>query len=211
MAIFATAYGAAAFGALRTYAMWYLFYRTYNVSWQLWEIWNWTILELHIGVICANAPALKAFIKKYLEPIRSIASNPRGQFSQAKSSQAQSFQTGSKARSDLSEKSKFFWKNPYGAHGYFSQPTRLSQKSEDELFGCEGIEDHTKHDSIQSERSASRDVELGLVPPRPTHLAPSPQTQRGSLQSVGIVSVYMYDQNEGDETNREMKYMRTRV
>lgn len=212
MAIFATAYGAAAFGALRTYAMWYLFYRTYDVSWQLWEIWNWTILELHIGVICANAPALKAFVKRYLEPIKSIASNPRGKSSQAKSSQAQSSQTGSKARSDPSEKSRKFWKNPYANHGYFSQATRLSRKSEDEMFGCEGIDDSTKDDSIQSERhSENEDLELGLVRPSPSHLAPPPQVQRGSLQSVGMVSVYMYDQNEGDTTDGEMKYMRITI
>jgi hypothetical protein len=212
MAIFATAYGAAAFGALRTYAMWYLFYRTYDVSWQLWEIWNWTILELHIGVICANAPALKAFVKRYLEPIKSIASNPRGKSSQAKSSQAQSSQTGSKARSDPSEKSRKFWKNPYANHGYFSQATRLSRKSEDEMFGCEGIDNSTKDDSIQSERhSENEDLELGLVRPSPSHLAPPPQVQRGSLQSVGMVSVYMYDQNEGDTTDGEMKYMRIRI
>ncbi|OAG14375.1 hypothetical protein CC77DRAFT_918980, partial [Alternaria alternata] len=77
MGIFATAYGAATFGALRTHATWVLFYETYDVSWQLWEVWNWTLLEAHIGIICANAPALKAFVKQYLEPIKSIASKPR--------------------------------------------------------------------------------------------------------------------------------------
>jgi hypothetical protein len=38
MAIFATAYGVAAFGALRTHATWVLFYETYDVSWQLWDL-----------------------------------------------------------------------------------------------------------------------------------------------------------------------------
>ncbi|OAK99564.1 hypothetical protein IQ06DRAFT_201385, partial [Phaeosphaeriaceae sp. SRC1lsM3a] len=67
MAIFATAYAVAAFGAMRVYSTYVLFYETYDVSWQLWEIWNWTLLELHIGVICANLPALKVFVKRYLK------------------------------------------------------------------------------------------------------------------------------------------------
>lgn len=224
MAIFATAYGAAAFGALRAYATYVLFYKTYDVSWQLWEVWNWTLLELHIGVICANAPALKAFMKKYFEPIKSIASKARGRSSggnssQAKSSQAKSSQTGSKARSDPSEKSKKFWKDPYAKLGYFTQATRLSQKSDDELFGCEGIDEcasDKKHASLESERSATDDLEMGLVPPpriATTYLAPPPhtQTQRSSLGSVGLASVYMYDQNEGDGTKGGMKYMRARI
>ncbi|KAF3005201.1 hypothetical protein E8E13_010809 [Curvularia kusanoi] len=170
MAIFAIGYMAAAFGALRTYATWVLFYETYDVSWQLWEIWNYTTLELHIGVICANAPALKAFIKKYLD-INSIASNPRGHSSEAKSSQACSSQTGSKVSSNPSGKSKSkfaAWRNPYANHGYYSQPTQMSM-DEDGLVANRISEEnmasiqHTSGDFTQSERySASTDVELGV-------------------------------------------------
>lgn len=216
MGIFATAYGAAAFGALRTHATWVLFYETYDVSWQLWEVWNWTLLEAHIGVICANAPALKAFVKQYLEPIKSITSKPREWFSPAKSSHAQSSQTGSKAESDPSKKSKKLWRNPYGHHGYFSQPTEVTQRSDDEeLFGCEGIRgssSDTKQGSTCSDRqSANDDIELGLATPIATYLAPPPELYRWSLGSVGMVSVYMYDQNEGDGTSGDMRYMRARL
>ena len=216
MGIFATAYGAAAFGALRTHATWVLFYETYDVSWQLWEVWNWTLLEAHIGVICANAPALKAFVKKYLEPIKSVASKPRARFSPAKSSHAQSSQTGSKAESDPSRKSKKLWRNPYGQHGYFSQPTRMTQRSNDEeLFGCEGIRgssSDTNQGSTYSDRhSAKDDIELGLAPPITTYLAPPPEFYRVSLGSVGMVSVYMYDQNEGDGTGGGIRYMGARI
>ncbi|KAF3037464.1 hypothetical protein E8E12_002512 [Didymella heteroderae] len=219
MGIFAIAYLAATFGALRAYATWVLFYKTYDVSWQLWEVWNWTLLELHIGVICANAPALKAFIKRYLEPIKSIASNPRGHSSQAKSSQAQSSQTGSKARSDPSEKSKKFWRNPYANHGYYSQPTQMSQRSDDELFGCEGLAgstsdtQHTSGDSFQSERCPTNDdVELGIVTNNTTYLSPPPQVHRESIGSVGMVSVYMYDgPSEGNATNGGIQYLRVKI
>lgn len=216
MAIFATAYGAAAFGALRTHATWVLFYETYDVSWQLWEVWNWTLLEAHIGVICANAPALKTFVKKYLEPIKSVASKPRARFSPAKSSHAQSSQTGSKAESGPSRKSKKLWRNPYGQHGYFSQPTRMTQRSNDEeLFGCEGIRglsSDTNQGSTYSDRqSAKDDIELGLAPPITTYLAPPSELYRGSLGSVGMVSVYMYDQNEGDGTSGGIRYMGARL
>jgi len=218
MGIFATAYGAATFGALRTHATWVLFYETYDVSWQLWEVWNWTLLEAHIGIICANAPALKAFVKQYLEPIKSIASKPRGRFSptKSKSSHAQSSQTGSKAESDPSKKSKKSWRNPYGHFGYFSQPTEVTQRSDDEeLFGCEGIRgssSDTKQGTTHSDgQSAKDDIELGLAPPITTYLAPPPELHRGSLGSVGMVSVYMYDQNEGDGSGGDMRYMRARL
>ncbi|PVI02442.1 hypothetical protein DM02DRAFT_492362, partial [Periconia macrospinosa] len=63
--IFAIAYGVVALGAMRLYYTWQIFYGTYDVTWVGWELWIWTLLEIHVGVMCANAPALKAFFKHY--------------------------------------------------------------------------------------------------------------------------------------------------
>lgn len=223
MAIFALAYGAAAFGALRTYSTWYLFYRTYDISWQLWEIWNWTLLEFHIGVICANAPALKVFVKRYLD-IKSIVSKQQGNSSQAKSSQPRTPQTkSSHTRSQTSSnpsgksRAKFaIWKNPYANHGYYSQPTQLSADRQSGVLISEDLEGsksdtlYSCGDSTRSERQyANTDVELGIItddalyPPRP------PQSHRGSR---GMISVYMYDdESEGDTTNGGLRYMQVRI
>jgi hypothetical protein len=235
MAIFATAYGVAVFGALRTYATWVLFFETYDVSWQLWEIWNWTLLELHIGVICANAPALKVFVKRYLD-IKSVVSKQQSRFpwakssqaessqarsSQAKSSQPKSSQTRSQTSSNLSGKSRgklAIWKNSYANHGYYSQPTqlsldetggvRISEEFEEKDSGIHPISE----DSTRSERHyPNDDVELGILPNpnAASHISRPPESHRGSR---GLISLYYYDsESEGETAGRGFKYQQVKI
>lgn len=223
MAIFATAYGAATFGALRTYATYVLFYETYDVSWQLWEIWNWTLLELHIGVICANAPALKVFVRRYLN-IRSLVSKDQGgssqaKSSQAKSSQAKSSQTASQTNSTPSGKSRArlaMWKNSFANHGYYSQPTQLSV---DELDGVQANEELDKDTSDNRKASgdsngtgghyANDDVELGILDHAASYPTQPPEVHRGSH---GLVSLYMYDsESEDGSMSRGFRHLRIEV
>jgi hypothetical protein len=210
MGIFATAYGVAAFGALRVHATWVLFYETYDISWQLWEIWNWTLLELHIGLICANAPALKVFVKRYLD-IKSIVSK-RAQSSQAKSSQprsreAKSSQTRSQTDGNPSRKSraKLAIRNClYANHGYYSQPTQLSIDELDGVHISKELEEntsytqHTPGDSTRGrQHDVNHDVELGARSNDASYLSPPPESHRGSR---GLVSLYLYDSHYEDET-----------
>ena len=216
MAIFATAYLAAAFGALRTYATWVLFYETYDVSWQLWEIWNYTLLEFHIGIICANAPALKAFVKRYLN-IKSAISLRAANSSQAKSSQAQSSQTGSKASSNPSGKSKMSrWKDPFAHHGYYSQATQMSEDEQSGIHMIEEVEENTSdtertsgYSNWSRRHQATDDVELGIVPITTHYLTPPPPAAH--RVSIGLTSLYLYDDNEDDSTNGGLRYLRVRI
>lgn len=222
MAIFATAYGVAAFGALRTYGTWVLFFKTYDVSWQLWEIWNWTILEFHIGLICANAPAIKVFMKRYLN-IKSIASSEQ----QAQSPKAKSLQNksqSSKTSSNPSGKSAMsklaVWKNSFAHHGYYSQPTRFTvDETGGVLVGEELEADHSEiqtssSDSARSERHwAKDDVEMGLVLPRAHYLSPPPQAHRESRDKM---SIYLYDNPSecgtlSEENFRGFQHLRVEV
>lgn len=227
MAIFATAYGAAVFGALRTYATYVLFYETYDISWQLWEIWNWTLLELHIGVICANAPALKVFVKRYLN-VKSLVSKGHGssqakssqaKSSQAKSSQAKSSQTASQANSTPSGKSRAklaIWKNSFANHGYYSQPTQLSVHDQSGVQTGEESDQHTSRnpktsrDSNSShEHYANDDVEMGILNNAASYPSQPPEAHRGSR---GLVSLYMYDSELEDESmSRGFRHMRIEV
>jgi hypothetical protein len=228
MGIFATAYGVAVFGALRTYATWVLFFETYDVSWQLWEIWNWTLLELHIGVICANVPALKVFVKRYLD-IKSIVSKQQARSSQTNSSQAKSSQTrsqqtkSSQTRSQASSKPSgksraklAIWRNPYANHGYYSQPTQLSVDELDGVRISEGFEEkeleiqHTSRGSNRTNRHyPNDDVELGIFPNAASYPSRPPQSHRGSR---GLVSLYMYDSDsENDANSRGFKYLRVKI
>jgi hypothetical protein len=64
-AIFAIGYGAVALGGLRTYYSWRTFYATYDVTWSTYDIFFTTLLELHVGAFCANAPTMKVFFKHF--------------------------------------------------------------------------------------------------------------------------------------------------
>lgn len=63
--IFAIGYGVVALGCVRAYYSWRTFYETYDVTWSAWDLMLTTMLELHIGAFCANAPALKVFFKHF--------------------------------------------------------------------------------------------------------------------------------------------------
>ncbi|KAF2837819.1 integral membrane protein, partial [Patellaria atrata CBS 101060] len=48
-------------GALRMYYIHRVYYETYDITWAAEEGWLWTMIESHLGIICASAPALKIF------------------------------------------------------------------------------------------------------------------------------------------------------
>ncbi|KAF2439559.1 hypothetical protein P171DRAFT_325707, partial [Karstenula rhodostoma CBS 690.94] len=62
--IFAIGYGVVAIGVLRSYYSWQIFFESYDVTWVTWHAYNFTLLEIHMGAMCANAPALKIFFKQ---------------------------------------------------------------------------------------------------------------------------------------------------
>jgi hypothetical protein len=214
MAIFATAYGAAAFGALRTHATYVLFFETYDVSWQLWEIWNWTLLELHIGVICANAPAFKAFAKRYFD-VKSLLSNGQDS-SQAKSSQAKSSQTASQTNSNPLGKSRAklaMWKSSLANHGYYSQETQLSVNDLGGVQVREELDEDTLNNPKNPEGSnwshghdTNDDFELGILKNAIPYPSQPPKAHRGSQ---GLTSLYMYDSDLEDESvSRGFRHLR---
>lgn len=59
---------------MRAYYAIKVYYYTYDITWYAWYGWIWTTLEAQLGVICACAPALKGFFKRYF----SISSNRSG-------------------------------------------------------------------------------------------------------------------------------------
>jgi len=75
--IFAIGYGVVALGLLRAYYSWRTFYNTWDVTWSTWDILITSMLELHIGCLCANAPALKVFFKHFFQEKLSSLSKSR--------------------------------------------------------------------------------------------------------------------------------------
>jgi hypothetical protein len=75
--IFALGYGVVALGAVRAYYSWYTFYGTYDVTWSTWNLFLTCMLELYIGCMCANAPAMKVFFKHFFQEKLSRSSKSR--------------------------------------------------------------------------------------------------------------------------------------
>jgi hypothetical protein len=65
-AIFGVGFFLCITGILRMYYIHHIFYETYDVTWAAWEAWMWTVTEAHVAIICASAPALKTFAKRYM-------------------------------------------------------------------------------------------------------------------------------------------------
>jgi hypothetical protein len=65
-AIFGVGFFLCITGILRMYYIHRVFYETYDVTWAAWEAWIWTVTEAHVAIICASAPALKTFAKRYM-------------------------------------------------------------------------------------------------------------------------------------------------
>ncbi|KAH7357490.1 hypothetical protein BKA66DRAFT_500989, partial [Pyrenochaeta sp. MPI-SDFR-AT-0127] len=52
-------------GIMRTYYAIYIYYCTYDITWYAFYAWIWTALEADLGIMCASAPALKVFFRRY--------------------------------------------------------------------------------------------------------------------------------------------------
>ncbi|KAK1832517.1 hypothetical protein QBC39DRAFT_223072, partial [Podospora conica] len=59
-------FGAGAFvvvaAAVRTYWVWWVVEGTWDVTWEGFELWIWTAVEVHLGVICGCVPVLKSLV-----------------------------------------------------------------------------------------------------------------------------------------------------
>jgi hypothetical protein len=78
--LFALGYLVVVAGILRTFFVNYVMNETYDQTWWYYDAILWVSIEFHIALICASAPALKPFVKKFLaEPVTqgSLSQNRR--------------------------------------------------------------------------------------------------------------------------------------
>ena len=68
--VFGVGYLTVGIGAMRTYTGYRIFFQTYDVTWVASDTWLCSLLELHIGSMCANAPALKVFFLQFFNEER---------------------------------------------------------------------------------------------------------------------------------------------
>lgn len=127
--IFAISYTTVVIGALRTYTSSRIYFQTYDVTWEAGNTFLLSILELHIGTMCANAPALKVFFKHLLQSERlTKLISSRSSKSRSNSSRIQrSNDPTATANTGVSKSSAWipiaFWKSSHSrsASGYLSE------------------------------------------------------------------------------------------
>ncbi|KAL6705173.1 hypothetical protein ACN47E_007278 [Coniothyrium glycines] len=122
--IFAISYTTIAIGAVRTYTGYRILFVTYDVTWVASDTWLWSLLELHIGAMCANAPALKVFFAQILKS--DVWSQARTKVSRDRSGQgSQDKQTTSVSITSFWSKISFRKKSGHmrSTSGYLSTST----------------------------------------------------------------------------------------
>jgi hypothetical protein len=61
-------------GIIRTIYVWKVTDETYDETWVGYTMWLWTAVESDLAIICACAPALKPFFRRYLGGSRNCTS-----------------------------------------------------------------------------------------------------------------------------------------
>lgn len=125
--IFAIGYGVAALGAMRAYYSWKIYYDTYDVTWYTWDLFLVTMLELHVGCFCANAPTLKVFFNHFFhEKLTSSAKRSKGSGQNGqKNSELSGTQSSKSSAGMLKEKVSILFSKGSSTHsrdGYLSEP-----------------------------------------------------------------------------------------
>ncbi|KAF3041395.1 hypothetical protein E8E12_009574 [Didymella heteroderae] len=122
--IFAIGYGVAALGTMRAYYSWQIYFGTYDVTWVAWDLFIVTMMELHVGCFCANAPTLKVFFKHFFHE-KLTSSAKRSEASGQKGGQFFESQSSKSSASMFKEKISDFFTKSGSAHsrdGYMSEP-----------------------------------------------------------------------------------------
>ncbi|KAF2998207.1 hypothetical protein E8E13_004936 [Curvularia kusanoi] len=175
--IFAIGYGVAVLGALRAYYSWQIYFETYDVTWVAWDQLLVTLLELHLGCFCANAPTLKVFFKHFFHErlTSSIKKSP------ASSRQDQLGTQSSKGSAGvLKDSISFFFSKGMSTH---SKDGYISESHGDVTVDV--------HGDIQ----VQKDFHLDDTPA--SHILPEPEpTHRGLRESVDTTDMRYYDDIE---------------
>lgn len=190
--IFAIGYGVVAMGAVRSYYSWQIFFETYDVTWVTWQSFTWSLLEIHIGAICANAPALKVFFRTVLR----IKSSSAGSGSNSKNSDSKNFSkkpgNSSSSRSTYSKVSVWRSNQQYRQYGHISEPVTELMGSHEDVSTREKVQDvepsTSKRSSLGAEVPNSDDIELGIFrnpsETRPLHSARSNRSSQESFHAL---------------------------
>ncbi|PTU22020.1 hypothetical protein P175DRAFT_0508898 [Aspergillus ochraceoroseus IBT 24754] len=61
--------------AIRIYYAYRMFYGSYDVSWEVYQVWFWILVEINLAVICASMPTLRPLTQRYFPKLGFKSSN----------------------------------------------------------------------------------------------------------------------------------------
>jgi hypothetical protein len=166
--IFALGYGVVGLGGLRAYYTWRTFYETYDVTWSTYDLFFVSMLELHFGMFCANAPTMKVFFKHFFHDKLSSSNSTDNAHSGSK---------GSKSSSRLLRKFASVFGNSRSNKGYISETNnsvsvdahggvQVQEELDITRFPALAMKPKPKHDSMNTinllnAHYRNDDIELG--------------------------------------------------
>jgi hypothetical protein len=189
--IFAIGYTTVAVGALRTYTTWRIYFESYDVTWIAYYTFLTSLLEMHIGAMCANAPALKVLFMNMLasERITKLVNSRSSKSRSNRSHNVGSSNPKMAGNSAVSKSSAWvpiaFWKSshPHRASDCLSDSdtnTMIDKHGDVYQLDTHTLSGHDRYDSpspsklepeftdtIMPPHSLSHDVEMGTVRPLP--------------------------------------------
>lgn len=135
-AIFAIGYGVVALAIARAVFSFRIYYVTYDVTWETWNLFLVTLLELHVGAFCANAPAFKILFTHLLPEKLSLRSGGAGSSGKKESDNRDSSNLRRKASSKIQGMAAVLF--PKGHNVYQSQEYDLESYTQlpDDVYRC---------------------------------------------------------------------------
>lgn len=190
--IFAVSYTTVVIGAMRTYSGYRIFFETYDITWVASETWLWSLLELHIGSMCANAPALKVFFTQFLSSERISAwTHTRSSRSRLRGAKPQRSTNSDNVSSSAHSGSTIWgkvasWKKSFNSNSTSSSRAKSqTQKSETSNSGVLRLSAHfkpihTPRDSMT--KPLAPEYIDSIVPERSLPGSPDLDIEMGDLQ-----------------------------
>jgi hypothetical protein len=203
--IFAIGYGVVGLGALRAYYSYRTFYLTYDVTWSSHDLIFTSLLELHVGAFCANAPTMKVFFKHFFHDKLTSSSRSRDPKGSANSGSKIS-----KASSSLFRKITSIFSTSHSTKGYISDAlTSVSvdaqggvnaQKEIDVTrFPAAAMQPNKKHESVNTINFLNQhyynntetdiDIEMGDYKPDESNTQPDSKRSTKSFQGSDITAL----------------------
>ncbi|KAJ4984950.1 hypothetical protein SVAN01_09556 [Stagonosporopsis vannaccii] len=177
--IFAIGYGVAALGVMRAYYSWRTFFETYDVTWVTWDLFIVTLLELHVGCFCANAPTLKVFFKHFFH--EKITSSAKQSALSGQKNQLSGTQSSKSSAGLLKEKVSSLFSKSSSSHsrdGYLSEPhTNISVD---------------QHGGVQ----VQKEVQVDHSPALSTIVESTHRDLRESVDTTDMICAHYYDDIE---------------